>query len=185
LKALREKSRLTGFQLLPENSIETLTGRKRRNHGELIQDEDIDDVVWCYVKWGELDYAEGIVFLSNDYTVCSCAGVAATWDTPPARGEPGWDEFESAFSRYVQSQAVFVAKVSDKELDKRDDRDPTKFAQNRMEVKTSFATDPKCQLRPFQVEGINWLTFQWWRKHPAILADEMGLVRLLLCFERG
>ena len=31
------------------------------------------------------------------------------------------------------------------------------------------------KLRPYQLEGSNWLTFCWHRKHNSILADEMGL----------
>ena len=30
-------------------------------------------------------------------------------------------------------------------------------------------------LRDYQLEGVNWLLWNWWHKRPCILADEMGL----------
>lgn len=30
-------------------------------------------------------------------------------------------------------------------------------------------------LRPYQLEGLNWLLFSWYNSHNCILADEMGL----------
>jgi hypothetical protein len=71
-----------------------------------------------------------------------------------------------------------VAKVSNEELKERDNRDRKKFSGNKMEVKTSYVADKGLNLRPFQVDGVNWLAHQWWIRKPAILADEMGLVRI-------
>ena len=31
------------------------------------------------------------------------------------------------------------------------------------------------QLRPYQLEGVNWLLFNWYTRQNCILADEMGL----------
>ncbi|KAG5186809.1 SNF2 family N-terminal domain-containing protein [Tribonema minus] len=31
------------------------------------------------------------------------------------------------------------------------------------------------RLREYQLEGVNWLLWNWWHKRPSILADEMGL----------
>ena len=36
------------------------------------------------------------------------------------------------------------------------------------------------QLRDYQLEGVNWLLWNWWLRRPCILADEMGLGALLL-----
>jgi chromodomain helicase DNA binding protein 8 len=30
-------------------------------------------------------------------------------------------------------------------------------------------------LRDYQLEGVNWLLWNWWLRRPCILADEMGL----------
>ena len=37
------------------------------------------------------------------------------------------------------------------------------------------------RLRSYQLEGVNWLLFNWWNKRSCILADEMGLVRNISC----
>jgi hypothetical protein len=34
------------------------------------------------------------------------------------------------------------------------------------------------RLRSYQLEGVNWLLFNWWNNRSCILADEMGLVRM-------
>ena len=38
------------------------------------------------------------------------------------------------------------------------------------------------QLRDYQLEGVNWLLWNWWHKRPCILADEMGLGKCLFCY---
>lgn len=35
------------------------------------------------------------------------------------------------------------------------------------------------QLRDYQLEGVNWLLWNWWHRRPCILADEMGLGKRL------
>jgi SNF2 family DNA or RNA helicase len=39
-------------------------------------------------------------------------------------------------------------------------------------------------LRDYQLEGVNWLLWNWWHKRPCILADEMGLGKTIqsVCF---
>lgn len=43
------------------------------------------------------------------------------------------------------------------------------------------------KLRSYQLEGVNWLMFNWWNKRSCILADEMGLgkVRIIECDYRS
>jgi SNF2 family DNA or RNA helicase len=38
------------------------------------------------------------------------------------------------------------------------------------------------QLRDYQLEGVNWLMWNWWHKRPCVLADEMGLGKYLPAF---
>ena len=59
LEMLRERARTLGQACLSPDTYETALARKRRKGGEALTIEDIDDVVWCYVKWGELEYQEG------------------------------------------------------------------------------------------------------------------------------
>jgi len=45
-------------------------------------------------------------------------------------------------------------------------------------------TTPVLQLRSYQLEGVNWLLWNWWNKRSCILADEMGLGKTIqsMCF---
>jgi SNF2 family DNA or RNA helicase len=36
-------------------------------------------------------------------------------------------------------------------------------------------SNPGFTLRSYQLEGVNWLLFNWWNRRSPILADEMGL----------
>jgi SNF2 family DNA or RNA helicase len=40
---------------------------------------------------------------------------------------------------------------------------------------TGIETDPGFRLRSYQLEGVNWLLFNWWNRRSCIIADEMGL----------
>ena len=42
-------------------------------------------------------------------------------------------------------------------------------------IKASPQYNEGCQLRPYQLEGLNWLLFNWYTRQNCILADEMGL----------
>lgn len=48
----------------------------------------------------------------------------------------------------------------------------------KLEVSPKFGDDNtigNLVLRDYQLEGVNWLLWNWWLKRPCILADEMGL----------
>lgn len=42
-------------------------------------------------------------------------------------------------------------------------------------IKESQAYKGNNFLRPYQLEGLNWLLFNWYTRQNCILADEMGL----------
>lgn len=46
------------------------------------------------------------------------------------------------------------------------------------------ALDAEMRLRAYQLEGVNWLLWNWWNKRSCILADEMGLGKTIqtVCF---
>ena len=43
------------------------------------------------------------------------------------------------------------------------------------ELNTTAESESGFQLRSYQLEGLNWLLFNWWNRRSCILADEMGL----------
>jgi len=78
LKALRERSYATGVLFLNPDCLETPLARKRRNDGNSLQMADIDDVVWCYAKWGDLEYQDGeslALHLRKEFTRAQQLGI--------------------------------------------------------------------------------------------------------------
>mmetsp|Transcript_6483 Transcript_6483/g.12211 ORF Transcript_6483/g.12211 Transcript_6483/m.12211 type:complete len:1937 (+) Transcript_6483:1878-7688(+) len=49
---------------------------------------------------------------------------------------------------------------------------------------TEDVTDTELRLRAYQLEGVNWLLWNWWNRRSCILADEMGLGKTIqtVCF---
>ncbi|MCJ1404768.1 hypothetical protein MMC11_007994 [Xylographa trunciseda] len=96
------------------------------------------------------------------------------WEEPPD-SEDGerWDDWKMAYEDWVQGHYIklpnqpklkaHIAKVK---------------AQN-FESKIMMKEQPKTltggELMDYQMEGMNWLLYQWHSGHNAILADEMGL----------
>ncbi|KDQ19888.1 hypothetical protein BOTBODRAFT_27309 [Botryobasidium botryosum FD-172 SS1] len=133
-----------------ESLLETAEQRLKRND-ELTSD-DVEDVVWCFVKWDDLDYED------------------ATWDSPPPRGTPEWAAFEAAFKAFLAAREVVVIKLNAREAARRDEREKKNW---NFTYQPKFVT--KGKLMPFQLEGLSWLYRNWWNKQSSILADEMGL----------
>ena len=54
-----------------------------------------------------------------------------------------------------------------------------KFRSEKFEQKIELKKQPLCltggQIMPYQMEGLNWLLYNFYRKKNVILADEMGL----------
>ncbi|KAJ2932680.1 hypothetical protein H1R20_g4415, partial [Candolleomyces eurysporus] len=123
-------------------------------------EEDIDKVVWIFVKWGDLGYDE------------------ASWDSPPRRGEPGYDAFTTAFRRFINSRDVLVPELSRKDAVAFDKRPKDEFRRKHAlkdPAGLELDQDKSLKLMPFQVDGFNWLCNNWWNHQPCILADDMGL----------
>ncbi|KAF8634457.1 hypothetical protein AX15_000900 [Amanita polypyramis BW_CC] len=125
-----------------------------------ISEDTVGDIVWMFVKWDDLNYGE------------------ATWDSPPRPSDPGYAVFVKAFARYVASRNVRVPKYTQAELRQFEDR-PKDISKNPLVLKNAtdlkLGQNPELQLLPFQIEGFNWLCYNWWIHQPCILADEMGL----------
>ncbi|KAI0271427.1 hypothetical protein BC834DRAFT_441990 [Gloeopeniophorella convolvens] len=122
--------------------------------------EDIDHVVWAFIKWDDLGYDE------------------ATWDAPPRQGEPGYPAFKAAFGRFLEARDVHIKIRSGAQLKAFEDRPEDGF-RRRYALKQGAPLDlgqkSGLKLMPFQVDGFNWLCENWWNHQPCILADEMGL----------
>ncbi|TMW56863.1 hypothetical protein Poli38472_006873 [Pythium oligandrum] len=52
---------------------------------------------------------------------------------------------------------------------------PTIREYRKLEESPTFGADNSLKLRAYQLEGLNWLLWNWYNERPSILADEMGL----------
>ena len=91
---------------------------------------------------------------------------------------------------YIESTWEYKEDIQDDEkiklYEKRQIPPPSAIIQSRMKVNKPNPNDWKeykesplykggNQLRPYQLEGLNWLTFCYYHSRNSILADEMGL----------
>ncbi|GAA5831036.1 hypothetical protein JCM11251_005118 [Rhodosporidiobolus azoricus] len=122
--------------------------------------EDVDEAVklvsQCKIKWGDLPYAQ------------------CTDEAPPMPNEEGYDAFLAAYKAFLiachpQMSVPSLTKKQMAELD--EPRDPKRFVA--IKDQPSYITGGK--LMDFQIEGVNFLRYQWWQRKGCILADEMGL----------
>ena len=110
--------------------------------------------------------------------------LAATEDSPPSKGDPGYSAFRDAFHRFIASRSVAV-----KSLHKKEDKagyeqllKTQKFRPFSSDRQPQLGQSSRLTLMPFQVDGINWLCNNYRNFQNCILADEMGLVLILVVF---
>ena len=96
------------------------------------------------------------------------------WVKPPKIEEDErWEDFQAAYNKWVMGSHVHPPA-------------PSTLSQQLIKLRARhFGTQVKLETQPvsltggalmaYQLEGINWLYYQWFRKQNAMLADEMGL----------
>ncbi|CCG83252.1 putative Chromatin remodeling complex subunit [Taphrina deformans PYCC 5710] len=120
--------------------------------------EAIAKVKLVLVKWQQVQYDD------------------ISWDEPPKRDtdsdilESRWTAFQAAYRDWVRGFYVMVDKQHATKSIKISDAPFTV-----LEKKAQPAELVGGELMPYQMEGLNWLYYQYYLRHPAILADEMGL----------
>jgi SNF2 family DNA or RNA helicase len=108
-------------------------------------DAPVDNGMRYYVKWRVLPYTE------------------ATWERACDIKD------DAALAKY---KAMSV--VPDEEVWKPQPR-PSLREYRKLEASPTFVEDKSLSLRAYQLEGLNWLLWNWYNERPSILADEMGL----------
>lgn len=102
----------------------------------------------AFVKWKELGYAE------------------CTWETEAELVAFHKIEFFNALAEYKKSLCIFKQWNPPKSLCAEKD-----FCEFK-ETPAFFGTE---KMLPHQLEGLNWITFNWMKGQSSMLADEMGL----------
>ncbi|KAK9479064.1 P-loop containing nucleoside triphosphate hydrolase protein [Lipomyces japonicus] len=129
----------------------------------------IDDVELADIKWK-----------AGSYTDCC-------WEEPPPKSEQGrYDDFRFAYEDHVRGYYIHIPKGLDAKISavRR-----TNF--NKLEYSSQPSSMKGGDLMSYQLEGMNWLYYKWYKNKPAILADDMGLGKtvqtisyLTILFER-
>ncbi|KAL2071565.1 hypothetical protein VTL71DRAFT_12800 [Oculimacula yallundae] len=98
----------------------------------------------------------------------------AVWEEPPEpKDEARWSDFVAAYNEYVvgrylkqPSAAIMKARADD-------------FRSLNFEKEVELKEQPSAltggKMMPYQMEGLNWLLYNFHQKKNVILADEMGL----------
>lgn len=125
----------------------------------------VKEVKEAYVKYKGLDYDD------------------AVWETVPSLDEPErWTDFKRAYEDWVLRDYVRVPKSSSLESRLSAARAQSFTTTLVKGSQPSSVTGGK--IMEYQLDGMNWLYYMWYRERNAILADEMGLGKTIqtICF---
>lgn len=109
------------------------------------ENEKKDDGLRFLIKWNSLPYSE------------------CTW-------ERGCDVVNDAAIEKFRQQNICPSEKKWKRLPHPAIRD-----YKKLDTSPAYGADGTLKLRDYQLEGVNWLLWNWYNKRPSILADEMGL----------
>ncbi|KAJ5567572.1 Zinc finger PHD-type [Penicillium sp. DV-2018c] len=98
----------------------------------------------------------------------------SVWETPPSKDDAArWEDFQTALVDWVRRECIRVPDLQELK---------SRLARVRaMEFDKSLLLDtqPKMvtggKLMDYQLDGVNWLLYMFFKKTNAILADDMGL----------
>ncbi|CAJ2503257.1 Uu.00g106510.m01.CDS01 [Anthostomella pinea] len=116
----------------------------------------IDEIASVFVKFQGLNYEDVV------------------WDEPPPRdsGAP-WDAFEAAYDEYLNGK-YFTNIPNDKMRERIADYRTLDF-EKECELKSQPPRLQRGKLMEYQINGVNFLLFNFHQQQNVILADEMGL----------
>lgn len=119
-------------------------------------DARVDEVVDAYVKYKGLPYED------------------AVWESPPDRNDTErWNDFKIAYEDWVSRDYIHTPaqKTLTRHLSnvRKMNFDPDLVRKSQPEIMTGG------QIMDYQLDGMNWMYYIWYRRQNAILADEMGL----------
>ncbi|KAI7866137.1 P-loop containing nucleoside triphosphate hydrolase protein [Spinellus fusiger] len=98
----------------------------------------------------------------------------ACWDTPPPSDSDLYPFYKDALRRYSIRKAM-VPPTKMQERVRQVKAVATKESYSKHELKKQPNIIKGGELMKHQLDGLNWLLYQWERNQPCILADDMGL----------
>lgn len=96
------------------------------------------------------------------------------WDEPPdPQDTERWADFKSAYDDWVRGRYVHLP--NNTALNNRLAKERARDFEEKALLKEQSKSLTGGNLMTYQLDGLNWLYYQWHRRQNAILADEMGL----------
>jgi SNF2 family DNA or RNA helicase len=98
----------------------------------------------------------------------------AVWEEPPSpeNGER-WTDFVTAYEDWVMASYVHLPKA--RPMEKRIEKVRSMDFERDLMMKAQPSILTGGEMMEYQMDGLNWLYYKWYKSHSAILADEMGL----------
>ncbi|KAI9258728.1 P-loop containing nucleoside triphosphate hydrolase protein [Phascolomyces articulosus] len=126
------------------------------SNGDIITTEDIHQVEKVFVKYHGLNY---------DHIY---------WDTPPPSDSHLYSSFRTAFHNYLLACEVDPPKDMGEQVELvRKLATQENYGKHELKQQPDFVRGGT--LMPHQLDGLNWLIFQWEQEMGCVLADDMGL----------
>lgn len=98
----------------------------------------------------------------------------AIWEKPPAYSDTErWNDFQVAYEDYIMKMHLSIPVQGS--LRRHLSQVRTQDFQSSLIRKKQPPNMTGGELMTYQLEGLNWLLYQWYKNQNAILADEMGL----------
>ena len=161
LPIMNEKMAIPEEWLLPDVLLDVIY-RKPREIDGLSRDQELDrvgDIKTVYVKFQGLGYDEVV------------------WDEPPPRdsiwGDGPWKAFCEAHEEYLNGK--YFQTVPDYRMKERIAQYRSLDFSKECELKKQPPGLKRGKLMEYQMEGVNWLLYNFHQQQNVILADEMGL----------
>ena len=127
-----------------------------RNSTKEIDFARVKEVEAAFVKFKGLDYEDAI------------------WELPPRYDDTErFADFKVAYEDYVKK--IYLAIPVQRTLSRHLAATREKDFETELMQKVQPPTMTGGEMMGYQIEGLNWLLYQWQIQHNAILADEMGL----------
>jgi chromodomain-helicase-DNA-binding protein 4 len=130
--------------------------RSFRPKSEAHDKAHIDDVDMVLVKFRGLTYEESV------------------WETPPSADDTDrWIDFVAAYNEFIMGK--YFKQVPPSLMKERVDAYRTLDFEKKVELKKQPSALIGGEMMAYQMEGLNWLLYNFHQKKNVILADEMGL----------
>jgi len=185
LKAEKDAAQKRQKKSLPNSVKADVISKDAKSDGEEEDQWDPEDNVRYVVKWKGLQYSD----ITWEYwRHIKHDGVNQAEDFWHRQKAPNPDELKAASSKGHPHMREYKKLLASPEFGITTMKRPiADLGHEEVKPLNNVEEDESTsglRLRSYQLEGVNWLLWNWWNKRSCILADEMGLGKTIqsMCF---